>query len=249
MCDKNIELTQSISFETHNPNHPSKGNELFGVEQTIEELPALRGIVSIEPRNKTITVPTAAGFRIISDKLFSDLPVFKCDFSDDPTTYPFISDSNFVFNLAKGEIKVPTAPNLRLDLCLGLLAASCLPIETAEAFSEIVEFYSRNSKNVDVKTCTNINNAISYATEDEIAFSLMPDFDEPSRLRGAFLLSGILNLLPQKNEKRSLSKLLKKLNFKVDSSGNIPREIEIVDEHYRVIKDRLSDPRLAITNL
>lgn len=246
---ENRALSQVIRYGSYNPNHPVKGNELFGVQQTLEELPALRGVVSLEPRSKTVTIPNAAGFKIISDKLFSNLPVFQCDFSDDPTTYPFISDSSFVFNLAEREIMVPTTPSLRLDLCLGLLAASCLPVETADAFSKIVEFYDSNNDNVDIKTSTNIKNAISHAVENEIAFSLMPDFDEPSRLRGAFLLSGILNLLPQRNERRSLSKVLKKLDFIVDSSGIIPREIEIADKHYRVIKNQLSDPSLAVTKL
>lgn len=246
---ENRALSQIISLESYNPNSPIKGNELFGVEQAFDELPSLRGIISLDPISKTVIIPNADGFGAVTNKLFSDLPVFKCEYLSTSSNHPFITDSNFVFELAEGRILVPSVPNLRLDLYLGILAASCLPIETGETFREIVEFYNRNNKKVDIKISTNINNAISYGVENEIAFSLMPDFDEPSRLRGAFLLQGILKLLPGENEKKSLSKLLKKLGFEIDGSGRIPREVEIVDEHYKVIKDRLSDPRLVITNL
>ncbi len=245
---ENRALSQVISLESNKNDSPLNGSELFGIGQIIEELPSLKGIISLEPKSGTVKIPNADGFETVTNKLFSGLPVFKCEYLPNDSNYPFITDSKFVFQLAEGRILVPRIPSLRLDLYLGLLAASCLPVETGEAFSEIVAFYN-GSNNVDETITANINNAISYGVEKEIAFSLMPDFDEPSRLRGAFLLHGILNLLPEKTEKKSFSNLLKKLGFGIDSFGRIPREIEIVDKHYRVIKDRLSDPRIAIANL
>ena len=225
-------------------NGPREGDELFGISQIEHELPALKGIINLD-ENGSIIIPQVSDLKTISDNLFFGLPRHECEYVNNRNTNPFVTSSSFSMDLINGIIGVPRVPGRRLDLIIALIAASCLPNEPTMALSEIVYSFGLDRLSIRSESEVMILDAINESVENEVVFSLVPDFDNPTRLKGAFLLSAMYGHISREEEQDMIRKELKKMDFEVNSEGIIPRELEIVDNHYRQVKERLSNPGLV----